>query len=241
MTPDFDPMEFARLATELRAEPARTRTVEEIVTYVRRQLYADHVGITRIRGGKLETVAATDGLVSWVDVLQAELGEGPNWDSSWERQTLMVSDLATDGRWPQWARKVTALRIASVLAAELEGDGARRLGSLNVYWTHRREFTADDVAFVNLFARYATLTLAGSLNEAGLPMALDSRKLIGQAQDVLMERFGLDESRAFELLIRYSQDHHIRLRDVADHLIATRHLPSPAQITNDAEKTATSG
>ena len=41
-----------------------------------------------------------------------------------------------------------------------------------------------------------------------------------------MERHGLDGDRAFEVLRRYSQDHNIKLRDVAAHLIETRRLPT---------------
>jgi GAF domain-containing protein len=166
--------------------------------------------------------------VSWADVLQSELDEGPCRDGSWERQTLIVGDLAADGRWRRWAAKVTALGIASMLAAELTGSQARRIGSINVYWTQRRTFSADDIAFVNIFARHAALALAQSWNEAGLNAALDARKLIGQAQGILMEHYGLDETRAFEVLRRYSQDHNVKLRHVASHVIAARQLPSPA-------------
>ena len=63
------------------------------------------------------------------------------------------------------------------------------------------------------------------MNEAGLNTALDTRKLIGQAQGILMERYHLDEARAFEVLRRYSQDHNVKLRQVAEDLIANRRLP----------------
>ena len=61
---------------------------------------------------------------------------------------------------------------------------------------------------------------------AGLNVALDGRKLIGQAQGILMERHGLEEARAFEVLRRYSQDHNLKLRQVAEYLVATRRLPA---------------
>jgi AmiR/NasT family two-component response regulator len=58
--------------------------------------------------------------------------------------------------------------------------------------------------------------------------ALDSRKLIGQAQGILMERFDLDDTHAFEVLRRYSQDSNIKLRDVAQIVVETRRLPDPS-------------
>ena len=190
------------------------------------QLDADHGGILLIRsGGRLETVAASDDVVEESDRLQDELDEGPCRDSSWHRETLLSSDLVADARWPRWAAKVAGLGIASVLAVELTSVEDRRIGAINLYWTQRREFTADDIAFANIFARHAALALAQSMNEAGLNTALDTRKLIGQAQGILMERYNLDEARAFEVLRRYSQDHNVKLRRVAEDLIANRRLP----------------
>jgi GAF domain-containing protein len=231
MTRALDPMEFVRIAEALRAAPTPSRTAEDIVGYVRDQLDAEHAGITLIRSRQLETVASTDALVDQADALQYELDEGPCRDSSWQGQTLIVSDLGADGRWPRWATKVTALGISSVLAAELAGSRPhRRLGSINVYWPGRRTFTDDEIAFVNIFARHAALALARSLDEAGLNTALDSRKRIGQAQGILMERYGLDEARAFEVLRRYSQDHNVKLRQVAEDLVTTRKLPAGSRL-----------
>ncbi len=241
MISDLDPLELARLAEALRVAPTQSRTVEETVDYVRQQLYADHAGITLIRGDRLETAVATGHVVSLADAFQHELGEGPGRDSSWHRQTLLIEDLAEDRRWPKWASAVTALGVASVLAAELRGHGARRLGSINIYCTQRRTFTADDIAFANIFARHAAIGLAESLHETGLHIALDSRKLIGQAQGILMERHGLDATGAFDVLRRYSEVHNIKLRYVAEHLIAACRPPAPGEITNGMEDTMAAG
>ena len=51
--------------------------------------------------------------------------------------------------------------------------------------------------------------------------AIDARNLIGQAQGILMERFGVDAEQAFGVLRRYSQDNNLRLAVVAERLIAT--------------------
>ena len=85
------------------------------------------------------------------------------------------------------------------------------------------------------------LALTGSVDKAGLGMALDSRKRIGQAQGILMERYGLDEARAFEVLRRYSQDHNIKLRYVAEHLITAGQLPTPPHVDNEPADTGQSG
>jgi len=227
MTRDVDAMEFARIAQALQAAPTPTRTAEQIVDYVRDQLDADDAGITLIdTRARLSTVAATDSLVEQAATLQDELDEGPHRDESWHGETLVVGDLSADGRWPRWATKVAALGVCSLLAVELTTVDDDRIGSINVYWTRPRTVSADDVAFVNIFARHAALALSSAMNEANLNVAMDTRKLIGQAQGILMERFGLDEARAFEILRRYSQDHNLKLRRVAEHLVSTRRLPA---------------
>jgi GAF domain-containing protein len=227
MTRDVGAMEFARISQALQAAPTPTETAEQIVDYVRDQLDADHAGITLIRTrGRLETIAATDSMVEQADTLQDELDEGPHRDDSWHGETLIVNCLAGEQRWPRWAAEVAALGTSSVLAAELTTVEDNRIGSINVYWTQAHAVSADDVAFVNIFARHAALALSSAMNEARLNVALDSRKLIGQAQGLLMERYGLDEARAFEVLRRYSQDHNLKLRAVAEHLVSTRKLPN---------------
>jgi GAF domain-containing protein len=227
---DHDALDFAELAASLQAAPTPTETAEDIVRYVRAQLEADQTAITVIRSrDRLETIAPTDPLAEQLDRLQSEVGEGPCYGDSGPGQTLTAPNLAEDERWPRWAAKATRLGIASLLATALTSVEGRRIGCITSYWTRRRGFTQDDIAFMAIFARHAALALAKSWNQAGLNTALDSRKLIGQAQGILMERHGLDEARAFEVLRRYSQDHNIKLRDVAAHLIETRQLPTMDQ------------
>ena len=228
---DHDALDFAELAASLQAAPTPTETAEDIVRYVRAQLDADHAGISVIRPrGQIETIAPSDPLVGELDRRQSELGEGPCFDSAWPGQTLTGSDLTKDERWPTWAAMACVRGVVSLLATELTTVEGRRIGCITAYWTRRRSFTRDDIAFMAIFARHAALALTKSWNEDGLYTALDTRKLIGQAQGILMERHDLDEARAFEVLRRYSQDHNIKLRDVAAHLIETRQLPTTATI-----------
>ena len=55
--------------------------------------------------------------------------------------------------------------------------------------------------------------------------AIDARKVIGQAQHILGERYHLDADRAFAVMQRYSQDHNVKLCIVAERLIAKQQLP----------------
>lgn len=218
---------FAELAAALHAAPSPTETAEEVVGFAREQLDADHAGITLMRANdRLETVAPTDDVVVQADALQYELAEGPCRDASWTGDTLLSSDVASDPRWPDWGPKAAALGIVSALAVELTSSAGARIGAVNLFWGRPRAFDRDDIAFAHVFTRHAALALASSFELANLNVALDARKRIGQAQGMLMERFGLDEDRAFEVLRRYSQNHNLKLRQVAERLVATRVLPA---------------
>ena len=55
-----------------------------------------------------------------------------------------------------------------------------------------------------------------------LQSALSTRDRIGQAKGIIMERYGVDDVRAFEMLRRLSQDGNTRLVDIAQRVIDTR-------------------
>jgi hypothetical protein len=58
-----------------------------------------------------------------------------------------------------------------------------------------------------------------------LRYALESRDIIGQAKGMIMERFQLDAARAFELMIRVSQNSNIRVADLAEEIASRRSEP----------------
>jgi AmiR/NasT family two-component response regulator len=56
----------------------------------------------------------------------------------------------------------------------------------------------------------------------GLEEALLSRDVIGQAKGILMERFGLSDQAAFEMLVTSSQKTNLKLVEVARWLTTER-------------------
>ena len=55
----------------------------------------------------------------------------------------------------------------------------------------------------------------------GMRDALRTRKVIGQAIGIVMERYSLNEDRAFQFLVRLSQSGNVKLRTVADDLVSS--------------------
>lgn len=118
---------------------------------------------------------------------------------------------------------------------------ARVLGALNLYYEDITEFADDEVETAKVVAAHASVALARIRSERDLWRAIDSRHLIGQAQGILMERFRLTPERAFAVLRRHSQQHNIKLHEIASTLVRTGHLPAdrepdPAHRRNPARR-----
>jgi len=77
---------------------------------------------------------------------------------------------------------------------------------------------------VTLLAVPAGVAVERSLREDNLRAALQTRKLIGQAVGLVMERFGLDAELAFRYLVRLSSNSNVKLREVAGELVGEANI-----------------
>lgn len=184
----------------------------------------DHCGLhLRKRRGKAESASATDEIAAAADRLQDELQEGPCVDAAFQRENFVVRDLRTDERWPTWAARAADLGIRSSMSVRLTAND-ETIGALNFYSDRPGAFDGDeDIAMI--FASHAAAAMANAQLVGGLRNALDSRHTIGVAQGVLAVRYGISYERAFQVLHRYSNDHNVKLRDVAERVLETRELP----------------
>jgi GAF domain-containing protein len=234
-----DAEQFARLAVELHEQPGVPETVDLVLTYAVGAVGADSACVMLLRRGgrEIEIAGATEPAAERADRLELETGEGPCLDAARDNaDSAVIADTRIDQRWPVWCKRVAAdLGIRSVLSVQL-GTPSDRIGALNLYAGDPGRFDTDDLAVAHVLARHAAVALARDREHANLWRAIDARKLIGQAQGILMERFDLDADRAFAVLRRYSQDNNLKLRDVAQRLIDARRLPDDPR---DAGPTAT--
>lgn len=219
---------FARLAIELHDADGVEETIDAVVQFALQALSCTYAGVALYtRGSRAEIAAVTDPVVADVYELQIATENGPLVTALRDRIPVLIRDTTTDDRWPEWAAKVAALGVRSVLDVPLAtGDAARQtVGVLGLYSPVADAFTEDDEAIAHILARHASVAVASARHEETMAQAVDARKLVGQAMGILMERFDLDDDRAFAILKRYSQDTNTKLRDVAQHLIDTRKLP----------------
>lgn len=217
--------ELAEMAVSLHDEPTLEETIERVLDYALKAVDCAYAGVIFVHAkSRVETVAATSPIVAELDKVQLEHGEGPDIDVlSDPRHSVLVDDTTRDERWPRWAEAVAEAGVRSMLGIRLHTT-ATTIGSLNLYDTRPNHFTEEDRDVAHIFARHAAVALSSARETANLWKAIDARRLIGQAQGILMERFDMDADQAFAVLRRYSQDHNVKLHVVAERLISTRTL-----------------
>jgi len=102
-----------------------------------------------------------------VDALQEETGQGPCLDEAYEQETVRVSDMAAEQRWPLFVGRAADAGAGGMLSFQLyvEGDD---LGALNLY-SHRAGVFDDEAGHVEpLFAAHAAVAYAGARTRADL-------------------------------------------------------------------------
>ena len=216
---------FAELSEELSRDAEEPVTFEKVVSRAVEVVPGcDHAGLhLRQRRGRAASMAASDDVAHRADALQVECGDGPCLDAAFEAENFVVHDLRTERRWPRWAPLAADLGLRSSLSVRLTADGTT-IGALNFYSDQPGTFDEDqDIAMI--FASHAAEAMSKAKLVNGLRNALDSRHTIGIAQGVLAVRYGISYERAFEVLHRYSNDHNVKLRDVAEEVLEARGLP----------------
>jgi len=221
----FHAEEFAEMALSLHEVESFQDTVDRVLEFAVKALNCSYAGVIVIHErSRAETVAATHPVVADLDAIQIECGEGPDLEVIADRHGVLVPDTTREERWPTWAQRVTKTGVRSTLGTRLY-TSSTVIGSLNFYDTEPDKFGAVDVDVAHLLARHAAVAMERARHTEHLWKAIDARNLIGQAQGILMERFGVEADQAFAVLRRYSQDHNLKLHLVAQRLIETRSLP----------------
>jgi transcriptional regulator with GAF, ATPase, and Fis domain len=165
-----------------------------------------------------KTVAATEALVYELDQVQYDLDEGPCLDALRREPFQRIDDMPAEQRWPRYAAKAADAGIRAQMALELYND-EHSMGGLNLYSRHLNAFDEETRHAAWLFATHAALAMGHEQLEESLNQALITRKVIGQAIGAVMQRFELDEDRAFQFLVRTSNTSNIKLRDVAQQIV----------------------
>jgi GAF domain-containing protein len=221
--------DLAQLALAVHEGATVPDTVERVLGFALAAVDCSHAAVVFVHARcRLEVVASTDLTIEDLIATQMTSGKGPTLAMVREGvRSVMVADTHEEARWPEWASAAAATGFRSMIGVRLN-TVERTIGTLNLYDSRPDHFSVADVEVAHLLARHAAIALDRASDSENFSRALDSRKLIGQAQGILMERFDLDDTHAFEVLRRYSQDSNIKLREVAQIVVETRRLPDPS-------------
>ncbi|MGN6780514.1 MAG: GAF and ANTAR domain-containing protein [Marmoricola sp.] len=170
--------------------------------------------------GRLETFAPTDEALLEVDHAQYGLQEGPCYDAATDSVHVASPHLAADPRFPRYAEVANAHGIQSQAGVRLF-DAKGSHGALNLYSRSVGSFQ-DLEALAELFAHQAAIALEYARHVDNLQQAIQTRQVIGQAVGMVMERYKLGEARAFAVLTRLSQEANVKLREIAQGIVAER-------------------
>jgi GAF domain-containing protein len=221
--------------SERAEEPALALSAEHVVSRCLEAVEpCDLASISVFEAGEIRTVAATDEVLSKFDALQVDVGEGPCIDALRSHEALSATDLKYDERWPTWGPEIVDdVGVRSVVCFRLFLDDDA-LGVLTLASRAAGAFFYDDIVTGQRLAGEAAAILATTLKETQLHRALEHRTVIAQATGILIERFRLEPDAALAVMRRISQNHNIKMHDVATHLVETKDLPDAGSRADDS-------
>jgi transcriptional regulator with GAF, ATPase, and Fis domain len=181
----------------------------------------DYADVLLITNGEFRSVKPTTPMVTELDQLQQEAGEGPCLEAVVTDSIIRCPDLSTDERWPTFAAGAVQRGVYSMLSYQLytTDDGG---GALNLFGRERRTFDTTAETVGAMLATQAAIAIIASDRHTQFESALASRDLIGQAKGVLMERFSINAVEAFDMLRTLSQSGNEKLWHVAQRVVDSR-------------------
>ena len=173
------------------------------------------------RGGRFESHAGTSDLPHELDELQHRFQEGPCMDAAIHDVVVRTDDFREEKRWPQYSPAVLELGVRSGISFKLYTKD-RTAGALNLFAFEPTEWDAERQSVGTVLAAHAAAAIMSFQQGEQLQSAVTSRDRIGQAKGIIMERFGIDDVQAFDMLRQLSQEGNAKLVDIAQRVIDTR-------------------
>jgi GAF domain-containing protein len=176
--------------------------------------------------GRRTSSASTDEVVTRGDALQYDLGQGPCLTAWAMEETVVVRDVVTDPRWPDWTDVVRDMPIRSVVSTPLIAE-QECIGALKIYSDRADAFGDEAARVLELFAAPAATLLANiqaseaphRISEA-LAESLHSRDLVNRACGILMQRHSLTVDMALAELMRRARRQNSTLGQISADIVA---------------------
>jgi GAF domain-containing protein len=210
------------------SEESLETTLKRVVELSARVVPNSEAGVLLMEGGRPASTAVTSDLVEQLDSKQRELDDGPCLTALRTGEVVHIEDMASEERWPEFARTALDKGVKSMLCFPL-AVREETLGALNLF-SSADDFSTESFDLGSMFAAQSAVSIHNSqlyVNSVKLTEqlneALASRAVIDQAKGILMEREGLDADSAFEMLRRASQNLNLKVRDIAVQIVDQTH------------------
>lgn len=185
----------------------------------------EEAGVTLEKGGQVSMRITTGPTAEAVDTYQYEIEEGPCVAAADSHKPVLIEEMATEDRWPRFAKLAASQGVKSSYAIPMILDG-EMIGVLNLYSVDNA-FGPTDERIGTRFADQAAMAVRHStvFSRARemidhLHRALETRDLIGAAVGITMYRDRLTMEGAFNLLKGISQRENLKLRQVAEEIVS---------------------
>jgi hypothetical protein len=219
---------LADMARDLMAQESVQDTLDRIAAHAVKLVNGcEAAGIMTVRRGAVSALAATDVVARDSDRAQGELGEGPCFDATVQReQVYRIEDMTVaQSKWPRYGPRARALGVGSMMGFLLYTNGRDNLGALNMYSSRVSAFGDQSEHVGWVVASHAAVALSVARHAEHMDLALESSRAIGEAIGVVMSRYKVNENAAFEMIRRASQNSNVKVRELAGVITEIGELP----------------
>jgi GAF domain-containing protein len=192
-------------------------------------------GVTLLRPKSMVTVAASSFEAQRMDEIQYGFDDGPCLRAAREGYTVHIPDFLTETRFPEYREAIAAHGIRSALGIPMRLESGASAG-LDFYSTQPNTFDHKGIAVAEGFARDASRSLRLAVRIAQLSdearnrrAAMESRTAIDMAVGAIMAQNRCSQKEAMEILLRASSGRNMKLRDLAEAMLASLGHTGPVQ------------
>lgn len=178
-------------------------------------------GVTLRQRKRSATVAGSSARATVLDKLEQDLGQGPCLRSLETMKPVILDDVKTDSRWPEYQKVLAKNDCRSVLGVPLALD-ENQAAALNFFASEPAVFTDNVVRQAEGFAELAGRALRLALRIADaqslaedLTAALEHRTVINLACGVVMAQNRCSQEEAMAVLTQASSHRNQKLRELA--------------------------
>jgi len=191
--------------------------------------------VTLHRRKRTATIGGSSGRATVIDRIEQSLGDGPCIEALESGVPVLLGDVSSDPRWPEYRSALSAAGIGGSLGIpmKLEDDAGAVLDYFApVSGLFDEQAVADGVRFADMAGkalRLAVRIAAADQRAENMKAAMDTRTAIDLACGIIMAENKCTKDRAFEILRSASNTRNQKLNELAESLVNRFAAPEDAK------------